>query len=86
VVARDHDLRELDLRGPLCSRLVLPLVARGREIAGQDDDVGLDAPDALDDRVQRVGRQRQRPAEVDVADLRDAQRDLRERGRGPAPG
>ena len=82
VVARDDDLRELDLVDPARSLLVLPLVAVGREVTRDDDDVRLHPPQSFDDRLQRF-RKAERAADVNVADLRDAQRDVRDRHHVP---
>ena len=85
VIARDDELRELDLLDPARGLLVFPLVAVGREVAREHDDVRLDPAEVLEDRIERVGRQAQRAADVDVAHLRDAQRDLRDCGHVPPP-
>jgi hypothetical protein len=78
VVARNDELREADAVEPGDGLLELPVVAGGRQVARDDDDVGVELVDALDDQVELSRRQRERSADVDVADLRDPERDRRD--------
>ncbi len=83
VVAGDDDLGERDGLEPPSRFLELPLVARPGQIAGDDHEVGLHRVDPLDDGAQEVAVESGLAA-MDVADLRDAQRDPVDR-RHPTP-
>ena len=85
VIAGDDDLRELDLPDPFGRLLVFPLVAVGRQVTGENDDVRIDALESREDVVERFRGQAERAAQVHVADLGDAERDLRKRDHGPPP-
>ena len=73
MVARDHDHRlALDLVEVLAREGVLVLEAVGREVAGDDDDVGLELV-RLRDRPLEVVRQKELLPAVEIGELHDAE-------------
>jgi hypothetical protein len=78
VVARDDDLRKSNPLEPCRRLLELPVVAGGRQIACDHDDVRPELVDARKDHVEILRGQTEWAAEVDVADLRDPERELRD--------
>jgi hypothetical protein len=78
VIAGYDDLRVVDPLEPGRCFLELPVVAVGGQVTCDDDRIWIEPVEARDDRVEVLGGEAQRSADVDVADLRNSEWGLRD--------